>query len=405
MQFYKYIFLLLLFFSFGLLFSYEESQSSSFVDIRLFKLIKLSELKLSAKLDFPLIINNGNKIIKTNVFKSYLIKKNYSNKIRIYTGSKLIYNGSVQSIRIKSSNNKLKIGNERISPRLYKGEVKLNIIKNAKTSRYEWHCINTVERESYIQSVVQSEMGNLSKKIESLKSQAILSRSYSIQPRHRKDGYDFCDTTHCQVYKGEQNLDSSVKQAINETKNLFLTYQNKIVRAYYHSTCGGQTTYPSNVWQNSNNQSIEGVYDSDSQGNAYCKDSPHFSWETIIKRAKLMSMFLPGDNSESFDISNLVYDSSGRIKSMIIRSKNDWVKVSGESFRITVGRNMGWNNIKSSYFEFYSAANNSLLIKGYGLGHGVGLCQYGAIKLAELGKSYKEILKHYFPKCEVKAIN
>jgi stage II sporulation protein D len=239
--------------------------------------------------------------------------------------------------------------------------------------------INRVPIGAYLSSVVGAEMGKAP--LEAQKAQAIVSRTYLFKNFNRHGKYDFCDLTHCQVYKGKESASAVSRTAVSETDNILLWDGNKLAEVYYHSTCGGKTASFSSIFKGKN-QSLVSVSDSN-----LCEDSPHYVWEwkLSIKDAPFKL------------IKTIKRNQDGRIVELEVDGK----KEDGWGFRMRIARIYGWNKLRSSWFTV-EKKDDYFLFKGRGLGHGLGMCQWGAKKMAEQGKTAEEILKHYFPKLEVR---
>lgn len=239
--------------------------------------------------------------------------------------------------------------------------------------------INRIPINDYLSSVVGAEMGKAP--LEAQKAQAIVSRTYLFKNLNRHGNYDFCDLTHCQVYKGKESESPVSRTAVDETENILLWKGNKLAEVYYHSTCGGKTASFFSIFKGKNN-SLVSVSDLN-----LCENSPHYLWEwkLPIKDAPFESIKIIKRNED------------GRVAELEVDGKRE----NGWNFRMRIARIYGWNKLRSSWFTV-EKKDNHFLFKGRGLGHGLGMCQWGAKKLAERGKMSDEILKHYFPKLEVR---
>ncbi len=157
---------------------------------------------------------------------------------------------------------------------------------------------------------------------------------------------------------------------------------------YYHSTCGGKTT---NVVGGYAQAALSVVDDG-----ANCSASPHYHWEFFMPKLTLEEIFKKPVN----DIRIMKEDASGRALEILLKNKNKSIKMSAWEFYRMLGKSAGWNKLKSTWFTV-SRYKDTFIFKGKGLGHGAGLCQWGAFSLAKQGKNYIEILKHYFPELKL----
>lgn len=261
--------------------------------------------------------------------------------------------------------------------------------------------INHIDIEDYLCSVLPGEMPQRWP-FQAYASQAIVARSYACSSigRHASEGYDLCSLTHCQIYHGVSYERSETTNAVHATSGLILTYQGKPVPAPYHSTCGGITT--------------DGLYDGHGKelfllpvsdvknGKAYCAVSPHFRWRSTVSPESVASALRADGEKAPLHASGirvLQTDSSGR--AVLIRMIGaPSADVSGCDVMMSAGRHMGWQTIKSTLFTTMKS-DAKIVFEGKGLGHGMGMCQWGARGMAGKGCSLTEILEHYFPKCRI----
>lgn len=265
--------------------------------------------------------------------------------------------------------------------------------KNIKVSARKkgLRVVASVPLEPYIDEVMQSELTGAP--LEAAAAQKVLIRTYALHahlsPRH-KDA-DLCDLTHCQVFAAKRAL------GMPRADGIFLVDDEGFAAdVYYHSTCGGHTVNASKVWPGSS-KSMIGVDDLSTQGRAYCEKSPHFTWSTRMSHADLARVLhrlkkkVPQEARIKRDLNGLFIDDSGHRISLSI-----------SSFHRAVGKTLGWHRLKSFDFSVTHTPTGTLFA-GRGLGHGVGLCQHGAIGRAKSGQSAHQILRAYFPKFHLSA--
>ncbi len=279
-----------------------------------------------------------------------------------------------------------------------RGEVRLAKVNS------ECLVINVIDIESYVAGLLNSEMaGNWP--LESLKAQAVAARTYAvfIASRNQERPFDLESTVKDQVYHGAHREMYQTHLATRMTKDEILTFQGKVVKAFYHSTCAGRTEIPVNVWGEEH-----AVFRS--VPCPYCKKSPRYGWGLDVSLKSL-------EKSIGYVLALRVLDKtpSGRAKTMEIAlrlQKTLWpellsapLKTGPEAFKlihISVQKFrelLGFDRVKSNAFEIESVMANSpwVRIKGRGAGHGVGMCQWGAKEMATQGKGYRSILKQYYP--------
>ncbi len=258
--------------------------------------------------------------------------------------------------------------------------------------------INTLAEESYLFSVVAHELPKDWPR-EAVRAQCVTSRTYMENNlgRHKKEGFDFCDLAHCQVFKGNPSNFLALEKVLRETPPFVLSFEGKNAEVFFHSTCGGHTSNNEDVWPA--HQPIPYLRGQpDGQGSPHCRHSPFFSW-TVRKTKAEMVQVLPSEKRKETveDIRILKKDTSGRVKRIFIQCGPQKIEMSGDEFYLAWGRTLGWHELKSTLFEV-NQDERGFVFKGRGLGHGVGLCQWGARNLAEKGYGFREILSFYFPK-------
>ncbi len=255
--------------------------------------------------------------------------------------------------------------------------------------------IQTIGIEDYVLRVLASEMP-VKSPLEALKAQAVVIRSFAKASlgRHQMQGFDFCHLTHCQVYRKPKYIHPKLREAIKQSRGLVLSYQGKTIEALYHSTCGGHTSPNQKVFGGRPLSYLQGVNDQD-----FCEVSPHFHWESKVSYAELNDIFFPHSSFQSQPVSlqmgSIHREVQGRWFELKILGLNS-LNISAQNFLLQIGRKLSWSRLKSAWFEI-KVKKEGLVFKGKGLGHGVGMCQWGAIGRAQAGKNFKEILYHYFP--------
>lgn len=251
--------------------------------------------------------------------------------------------------------------------------------------------INVLSLDDYLVGLINMEISS-KWPIEVLKAQAVVARTYALYKKeYRREGlYHLESDMMDQVYGGGDVEDVNSAIAVFSTKGEVLVYDDKIVPAFYHSICGGHTESSIEVW-GFYHPSLKGVKCS------FCLDSPNHSWVYEVSLRDLENLTGKKDII-SIDIAERT--STGRVKRLIIKTKNGSQKISGTELR----KILGYENLKSTNFSVY-LNKERITFKGKGWGHGVGLCQWGAKKMAEMGLSYREILQFYYPGSKIKILD
>ncbi len=296
----------------------------------------------------------------------------------------------------------------RVNDKSYRGRIKfVNVDNTLKV-------INQLSVEDYIKGVMTKEMpvGKETENYEALKAFAIAARTYAVNKIFNSTTYyDLLPDVRDQVYGGADAEHPLSNKAVDETRNLILSYNNQPAILFYHSTCGGYTESASNVFTNEEIEYLKSIKDGD---RPYCSISPNFSWKEIlsenifIKRLSDANLIQNQDYSiEKINIKSRF--ASGRINELEIILKNaegfTTISIFGNKIRSVIKNKSGDGILKSNNFIIMLTEERNIEIVGKGSGHGVGLCQWGAIGQSKIGKSYKEILSHYFPGTEIKRLN
>ncbi|MEW6687034.1 MAG: SpoIID/LytB domain-containing protein [Candidatus Edwardsbacteria bacterium] len=181
--------------------------------------------------------------------------------------------------------------------------------------------------------------------------------------------------------------------------------QSKIIDAFYHSCCGGATSNNEDVWKGS--EPIPYLREQDDSNSQYdfCQQSPDYEGRFKIGKRELGDILAErlgqGQILGAFwDLKIKERAPAERVKKFIVLFENKSLDISGEEFYLMLGKSVGWHRFKSTRF-FIHKIKGGYYFTGRELGHGVGLCQWGAKGRAEKGHNYKEILYHYFPNTEI----
>lgn len=239
--------------------------------------------------------------------------------------------------------------------------------------------INNCDIENYIAGVVQAE-GGRGKSIEYCKSQAILARTYLYRyfDKHLRDRYNVCDDIHCQAFSG-LSADSMIIKAALETKGLVVLDSGKnLIISAFHSNCGGETSLPEDVW-------LTGMPYLKRKHDPYCIASHNALWEKRISVKDWAVVMKRHGFEGSFD--------NPAIFTYIQTSRQ--INYRAGTFSIPLNTIRSELNLRSTFFSVIPDGD-SLLLKGKGYGHGVGLCQEGAMQMAVNGSSYRQIIDFYY---------
>jgi stage II sporulation protein D len=252
----------------------------------------------------------------------------------------------------------------------------------------------TMALEEYVAAVLTAESGDF-ENAESQKAMAVVARTYAMRfmGQHAQEGFDFCDTTHCQVF-GWKNANAAIRAAVSATRGEVLRFEEKLAQTFYHQNCGGTTAAAREAWP-----AVSEAYLT-SHADAYCAVRGVLKWESTIRVADLdralraAGLTMPAGWREIEIASRSESGRAQRLK--IAGGVGSGAPISASTFRFAVDRELGWNKIRSDLYDVRNAGEQ-IVFSGRGSGHGVGMCQAGAEEMAREGKSYREILSFYYP--------
>lgn len=280
----------------------------------------------------------------------------------------------------------ISVAGKGLGRRAYPGQLRMRVKKN------EIDVLGKLKLEPYVAGVLQSELDH--GPIAAREAQSVLIRSFALQAhkRHRHGEAALCDLTHCQAYAGSPKRPDPA--ALHTAGWVLRREDGQIAPSYYHSTCGGHTLSGREVWPAAHRE-LEGVSDLRSDGHAWCEDSPHSRWVTEVSRSQLAKA-LERLVKRPLDPQSLRIEVESENRYRIADARGE-TSTTGEILHLRLGRSLGWGRIKSGWMQFHFS-DALVRIEGQGLGHRVGLCQFGAIARAEAGQSVETILKAYFPR-------
>lgn len=243
--------------------------------------------------------------------------------------------------------------------------------------------LNNIYIQQYLPGVVYAESGGGHTR-EYYKVQAIISRTYARSNgfKHEDEGFNLCDGVHCQAYRGKIMGKKDIPEAVAETNDIVVVDENlNLITAAFHANCGGQTANSEQVWSKpvSYLKSVKDSYCTTQSSAYWKKEISKDAWLAYLKKYKFPV-------SDSTCVATCTqFDQSSRVMCFSSCSQSVHLK----NLRTDL-------KLKSTFFSVSAGENNTIVLTGRGFGHGVGLCQEGAMKMAKLGLSYEEILKHYF---------
>ena len=263
--------------------------------------------------------------------------------------------------------------------------------------------IRKVPFETYVQAAILSEFapanGDPGMVERMLEVQAIIGRTYALAHlnRHGTEGFDLCATTHCQLFEPSRLTTSrwaaQAAEAVQRTTGTVLWFRDGPAEALFHADCGGRTSRADDVWSGVGQPYLLSVEDDGPAASA------HATWR-YESTATAMLAALNKDTRTRVGaslrgIQVLERDGAGRAERIAIRGAQERI-VRGEEFREAVSQSFGARAIKSTWFDI-RRTGPTYVFDGRGFGHGVGLCQAGALARIRSGAKLPAVLQQYFP--------
>ena len=255
-----------------------------------------------------------------------------------------------------------------------------NLFVNLHNYYNYFQLINNIDIDNYIAGVVESEVGR-SPPPEIFKLQAIICRTYALKniKRHNAEGFSLCDKVHCQAYNRKPKS-LLIKEAALSTNGIVIVDSDiNLITATFYSNCGGETAKSEEVWK-------QKLYYLRTVKDTFCLHENNAVWEKKIPKVKwenyLINYGFPKGSlkhecgTEYFQNCREQFFENQNVQIPFTKIRTDW-------------------HLKSAQFDVIPNGN-FVTLKGKGFGHGVGLCQEGAMKMAKTGYSYIDILHFYY---------
>jgi stage II sporulation protein D len=250
-----------------------------------------------------------------------------------------------------------------------------------------------VPAETYVAAVLAGESSTF-RSNEALKAMAVAARTFAayFKSRHASQGFDFCSTTHCQrlVLNG---ISSRFTKAAEDTRGLLLWFEARPAFTVYTRNCSGRSEDVQAVWPG-----VRAPY-LIVRDDPYCTGHRVDAWKWLasgpaitdaLRTAKLRAPV------ELQQVSIVEHTRSGRARLLLLSGRGSSERIGAESFRLAIGRTLGWNSIRSDQYRVERSGEN-IFFTGAGQGHGVGLCQDGADEMGSEGSTFRDILQFYYP--------
>lgn len=352
--------------------------------IGIFNGIKISSLVITTESGGYWIVLDSSKKMPAAANEVYVLR--YENdSIRLLTLDKNYGKfRSINFVGIDSTSLKLKLTEPNGSAKIYDSNFSFYVQQQSLKA------LSTVSLEKYVSGVVEAEAGTRHSP-EYYKVQAIICRTYALSNlrRHEFENFNLCDQVHCQVYKGNSRLNPAIEAATKETQNLVLVDKKSVlITTAFHSNCGGETCNSEDVWGMATPylRSVKDTFCLKQRNATWVKKMSNSQWLEYLNQnckpcaedsTKVCCAFVQDNRKSFFEINNVQLP----VKNM----RNDL-------------------RLKSAFFSI-DMQNDSVVFYGRGYGHGVGLCQEGAIQMANLGSNYSVILHTYYRDIDIINLN
>ena len=281
--------------------------------------------------------------------------------------------------------------------------------------------VNHLDLDEYVAGVVGREIGaRQPAERQAVLAQAVVSRTYALANRGRWEslGFDAFTDVRDQVYLGVGGESEQVWDAVNATRGEVVRYHGSIIEAFFHSTCGSSTAAVEEAFRSARQRPyLRSVSDARRGGGYYCDASPRFRWReewdatslrTILTRTLPAVMPVGGDGLQRIVNAEVTQKTrSGRVAELRLVFERGDTRVPGSEVR-RVLRPAADRELLSTAFQLHETTANGRLTRlvaaGAGAGHGVGLCQWGAIGRARAGHGYHDILSAYYAGTKVERV-
>ncbi len=376
----KYFIFLILVFFFNFISPISYFSHVENLQIRIFAHLKINSFHWSAiSKSYKIIADNS--ILKFDVSNLNLFIKGDSIELK----EKDIVLGTFKQINFTGDSNdefKIKLIQPDRKIRTYQNNLSCSVVNGSIV------LINNINLDNYVAGVTEAEAGSKSN-LEFYKVQTILARTFALAHinKHQDEGFYLCDQVHCQAYLGKPR-DSKIIIAIQETKGKIVVDENlNLIIAAFHSNSGGQTANSEDVW-GAKTSYLKSIIDT------FSIQMPNYNWERKMLTEDWLSYLklkfnYPSDSLLACDIAlNFTQDN----RKVYLEFNN--LKIPLKIVRLDL-------QLKSTLFNITKLNNDSVLFKGKGFGHGVGLPQEGAMQMGKLGYSYLDILNFYYKNIQI----
>lgn len=345
------------------------------VRVRLFSNNNIQTLNVSFDLGYYNLYADGNQLIEDMVGEGRSVLVRTEGNMLHVSVNEDDY-GRFNTLRLEATDTAciLCINPEGCKQRTYEGDLNISIANNGSIM-----LVGDVEFETYIAGVVQSEIYGTQSDI--FRIQAIISRTWALRNmnKHRNDGYNFCDGTHCQAYFNRCIRPDIMLGVIESSGETLVDTKGNLIETPFHSNSGGQTANSEDVWRTALPY-LRSVEDTFSFG------MRQSDWVKTISVDRWLNYF---NRTHKLDTKNAA------VRDTLLHFTQPKRRV--RMLAVPLTRIRSDFQLKSTYFSVeYDEGAKNVVLRGHGYGHGVGLSQEGAIRMVGLGIAYDSILRHYY---------
>ncbi len=351
---------------------------AEFVYIRIFAHLKLDEFETMMSPRVYRVMADGNSLELDENFFNFRLKLQ-NDSVSLFQGNKNLGTYAYVKFYTEDPLNEFKI--KLVQPerkiRTYQGNISCTVVDGGI------RIINEILLDNYIAGVTEAEAGSRSS-LEFYKVQAILARTFALAHinKHLEEGFSLCDQVHCQAYFGKPR-ELRIFSAIEATKNKVVVDENlNLIVAAFHSNSGGQTANSEDVW-GSKTTYLRSVNDS------FSIAMPNARWERKMLTEDWLSYLKLKHNYP-------IEDSIAKEAALNFRQEDRKVFLEMNELKVPLKGVRQDLQLKSTFFSIRPLNTDSVIFTGKGYGHGLGMCQEGAMCMGKKGYSYEQILNFYY---------
>jgi len=350
------------------------------LDIGVMRSYSVSKVQFSHLSGNYVVYGDSGKVCEIRASQSIQLKRN-GEKIQVIQGGRSLGSHSVVELKEVNRSSSLKL--KCLSPGTHKERKYKNDFRIFPEGNSSLTVVNLVEMDNYLAGVIESEGGG-GKDLEYYKVQAIISRTYALDHlgKHAKEGFHLCDRVHCQAYHNMLRYTPDIGEAVSSTEDLIMIGPElKLAKSFFFANCGGQTSESDFVWNTA-------VSYCRSVKDTFCLHSRQATWTKKISKSNwrnyLVNQFGYPENDSL--LGSLMYNFNQPNRDAFYHVPHLGIPLRDLRTKF---------KLKSTWFSCHPEGDY-VVLEGHGFGHGVGLCQEGAMRMARNGYSYHQILNFYF---------